>query len=632
MTVTRNRYIGIWARPSWYSFTNTRLATNREGASLVSSGGVEGSPPGVWSLMDGAVFVGESKNNPNRFGPCPYYADGLNAPVGVPAPVCAEAINGAVQGNAYPDAKWNEFGYMFYDGPARIENSRFINFKVDPTALLTAYDTTYLSTYTANRSMPCNATTKFVYEGDAAMGWFQSNQQLYPPTQYTENVTFENVDFRHQIYTQDVGVACSGNTQNFQDGDKNTVILDHDSTLSGYQVVDANGTQISGRLPISLNNLPFLAVADTTNNVLNTVDECHTEGAQDTVFENRPTAQMSPNDYASLEFSAVPCALITGGNFQSCTNPNLMTFSKDQSDYGAHQSMALNGRNNNGIYEPKVMNGLGYTVQAQFEMPPFVSMTYTDASTTPFQTRLGLCYTTPSGPIQCPGGDCSSVFTVSKGVKTLGSPGSTSLAALAPYFSFFDVCNGLDNQYGNPTGFNLPNLALCPDPTIVSVPGTLPPTPTMLSAVSSIAQLTPTTYFYDQASGLLFLDVQQDLPNGSASFSSAGGGPSPLGSCSGANPDPACPDFANGESFYSCPSGGCELYMVQVNSSAYAFDPTQTGKTCTPYPTYAQQYPANLNLLKNLATDAVLTPAKLTPTGTSGSFPHLVDSSGNPCP
>jgi hypothetical protein len=413
VTVTRNRYIGIWARPHWYDFTNARLATNREGASLVSSGGIEGSSPGVWSLMDGATYVGESMNNPWRFGPCPYYT-GPAAPSGVPSAVCPEIPPSIA--NGYPDAKWNEFGYMFYDGPARIENSRFVNYEVDPSSQLTSYDATYLKTYAAKSPMPCDSSKSFVYEGDAALGWFQANQQLYPPTQYTENVTFENVDMRHQVYTQEVGVTCSpsGSGNDFQDGDKNTVILDHDDTLTGYQVVDATGTAIPGKFPISLNNLPFLGVADTTNGVLNTVDECHAEGGQDTVYENRPTSLISPNDYATLELSAVPCAL-SSGKFSTCTNSNLLTFTKDQLDYGSHQSMTLNGRNKNGIYEPKVMNGLGYTVQAQKEMPPFVSMAFTDASVTttaPFATRIGVCYTTPSGPLTCPGGNCSSVFTV----------------------------------------------------------------------------------------------------------------------------------------------------------------------------------------------------------------------------
>ena len=36
---------------------------------------------------------------------------------------------------------------MFYDGPARIENSRFVNFQVDPTPLLTKFDAKYLGDY-----------------------------------------------------------------------------------------------------------------------------------------------------------------------------------------------------------------------------------------------------------------------------------------------------------------------------------------------------------------------------------------------------------------------------------------------------------------------------------------------------
>ena len=640
ITATRNRYAGIWVRPNWYSLTNVRLAGNVQGASLVSAGGTEGSPPGEWSQISHGVFVGESMNNPERFGPCPYYTDGVipHGDTAPPPPVCAETPGAAGLGIGYPDPKRNQLGYMFYDGPARIENSRFINFLINPSPLLTKKDAKFLSAYTAIEKMPCDSNTAFTYEGDAAMGWFQANVNSYPPTQYTDNLSFVNVDLRHEVYTQEVGVTCVSSTQvNFQDGDKNTVIRDHDATLSGYQVVDQAGTPIWGKFPISLNNLPFLAVADTTNNAMNTVDECYAEGAQDAHYESRPSAQMSPNDYATLEFSAVPCALEAGSYSGPCTNSNVITLTKDQQDYGQHQSMSLNGRNGNGIYEPKVMNGLGYTVQAQYEMPPFVSITYTDASTTPFQTRIGICYTTDQGPYQCPGGDCSGVFTVSKGVKTLAGPGSTSLAALAPYFTNYTVCNGLDNQYGYPSGWNFPNLALCLDPSLdASKSDDIPPTPTLLTQVSSIGALTPSTYFYDQTTGLLFLDVEQVNPNGDPSYKiqsgGTGGGPSPLGDCDGANPDPACPDFSAGYSFYSCPAGGCELYMVQVNPDVYAYDPTKVGMTCVPYPTYNQQYPADLNLLKNVATGVVLKPNDLTPTGTSGNFPHLVDSSGNPCP
>lgn len=636
---TRNRNVGIWARAAWYSFTNARLGGNLEGASLASAGGTEGSPPGEWSQITGATFVGSTMNNPERFGPCPYNTFGVivGSNPTPPGPYCAEiplGANATALGVGFPGPKRNEIGYMFYDGPARVENSRFVNYKVNISPLLTTQDAKFLTTYSTptsywNPTMPCDINTPFVYEGDTAIGWFQSNVNSYPPTQYTEKISFQHVDLRHEVYTQEVGVTCaSSTTVDFQDGDKNTVILDHDDSLSGYQVVNSQGQPVWGKFPISLNNLPFLAVADTTNNVKNTVDECYAQGGQDTVYEDRPTAQMSPNDYATLEFSAVPCPLLDG-SFSSCTNSNVITFGKDQQDYGVHQTMSLNGRNGNGIYEPKVMNGLGYTVQAQYEMPPNINVTYTDASAHPFEARLGICYTTPSGPIQCPGNDCSSVFTVSKGVKTLGEPGTTILSALAPYFTDYTVCNGLDNQYGYPDSYNLPNLALCPDPSLdTSKTDVIPPPPTPITQVSSLSALTPSTYFYDQNTGLLFLDVEQEKSNGDSSLNGGnGGGPSPLGDCGGANPDPACPAY----SFYSCPSGGCELYMVQVNPSAYAYDPTSTGTACNPYPTYNQDYPPNLNMLENMVTNTVLTPDKISEIDKEG-FPHLIDASGAACP
>ena len=147
---------------------------------------------------------------------------------------------------------------MFYDGPARLEKNRFINFNKDINEHLTTADKMFLEEY----GTPPHPTDPDYglqpqappYEGDAALGWFQANDQSYPPTQYTLYNIWENVDFRHQIYTELV------NIDTFNDGDKNTVILDRDSTLTGYIVVDSEGDQIKvddevAKFPISLNNL-----------------------------------------------------------------------------------------------------------------------------------------------------------------------------------------------------------------------------------------------------------------------------------------------------------------------------------------------------------------------------------------
>ena len=71
-TVTRMRDRGIWLRPSFWVVKNSRLATNRHSVSLVTAGGVDGTAPGNWALLQDSVLVGLSLNNVDRFGPCPY--------------------------------------------------------------------------------------------------------------------------------------------------------------------------------------------------------------------------------------------------------------------------------------------------------------------------------------------------------------------------------------------------------------------------------------------------------------------------------------------------------------------------------------------------------------------------------
>ena len=68
----RMRDRGIWLRPSFWVIKNARLATNRDSVSLVTAGGVDGTAPGNWALLEDLVLVGISLNNVDRFGPCPY--------------------------------------------------------------------------------------------------------------------------------------------------------------------------------------------------------------------------------------------------------------------------------------------------------------------------------------------------------------------------------------------------------------------------------------------------------------------------------------------------------------------------------------------------------------------------------
>ena len=135
------------------------------------------------------------------------------------------------------------------------------------------------------------ATPKTRYEGDAALGWFKANQSAYPNATVSKGLTFENVDIRHQIFTQAV------NYGDFQDGDRNTVIIDEDGSLTGFQVLDSADQPVRGAHPVSLNNLGF-------NHAGNSVDECLAEGQQDTDVEARPTSLISPYGVATLELQA----------------------------------------------------------------------------------------------------------------------------------------------------------------------------------------------------------------------------------------------------------------------------------------------------------------------------------------
>ena len=654
LTATRNRNRGIWVRASWYDLERAHLASNRDGVSLVSSGGTEGSPPGEWGRLADSIVVGISTNNPNRFGPCPY--NGQNGFGGVAG--CYEPV----QGNGYPDPLWNIFGFMFYDGPARVETPKFVNFNINAVPFLTASDVAFLNYYSSINNMPCGAPGKFIYEGDAAMGWFQSNLNSYPPTQYTEELSFANVDLRHQIYTQSVENTCapSGKGGNFRDGDKFTVILDHDATLSDFQVVPSGGGKpIAGIFPISLNNLPFLAGPGT-------VDECHSTGAQDAAIENRPTSLISPYSYATLEFSSLtaPCNGVPPPPKQpNCANNNVMIFTKDEIDYpnntgGAqiqfsdqtitdsgpaftvqcggtaspsssgvlgHACIALSGRNGNGIYEPKLVNGLGYTVGASAGMPNFATLMYGDAdlpggisSANSFHARIGICYKN-QGSTAPP----VTAFTVYKGSKSFSGPNG-NLDSLAGFFTLLG-CNGLDNVMCTSPLSPFCYESLCPSAPYYASSGTIG-SKTQLKQVTSVAQLEDSTmcpngtcFFYDQTSGLLFINMVQEQPNAGGQFSS------PLGSCTGsaAGSDPACAD----ENFYSCPGPGCELYTIQVDSGSYK--PNGNPSACTPYggaggaTDYTQAYPPKLNQLA-YASNGVVVQSQLQ--GVATPFPHQAET------
>jgi len=684
LTATRNRYLGAWIRPDWFVFRDARLATNRDDVSIVTSGGVDGSWPGVWSLFADSTVIGISQNNVDRFGPCPAAVAGLPGSGGEFGCIDKNPLANAVLENGYPGLPTFNFnGYFIYDGPPRIFNDRFVNFNRVITPYLTTADNSYLS------SFPWPGTYQPAYEGDAALGWFKSNQSAYPVTMATERLHFTNVDFRHQIFTEKVNLG------EFADGDKNTVILDRDGSLSNFAVV-TNGTNqpAPDSFPVSLNNLPFNATS-------NSVDECHAIGVQNDLAEGRPTSLISPGHVATLELEALwPNEGFNNGGKNApplIKRQQWIVFTKDNIDYpdlypGKYWDMDLHGRNDNGVWEPKVQHGYGYTVTVpktidstktnldQAGLPKVVDIGLTDAqlppdlahpgSKLPFAVRLSLRYNGVNGP--------PTKFKITRGFRSWGSPVGT----LAPPFFNPDLgkywtrseCWNLDSQQPNfkkcpadglrlPSGTDENKNPTCDttsDPNqVISVKTVKDPTDPMrtaqlcvyspfdLTQAQTLAEVTPTSDKYYYNDGVLTFYVHQDDDNPE--------GPSPIGeclnpthqtgctaSCSSPNTyqrpapdctcevDNPCPDFADGETYYSCPPQGCTDYRIKVENENYSPKAVAdcTGNPASCSSALPMDAPANENQLTWATASPLPTPfAREEVEKTAGAgFPHAIPS------
>jgi len=594
-TATRIRNRGVWMRPAWIAVENSRFATNRDSVSLVSSGGLDGNTPGVWALLKDSVLVGLSTNNVDRWGPAACPPTNGNDGFGC---VDYNPLANELFDKGYQSPRWNTNGYMIYDGPVRIIHDHFVNYLKDITPLLTSDDKDILAAYT----WPVRAgqPTPTKYEGDAALGWFQANQSAYPTATVTKALSWDNVDLRHQIFTDKV------NLDTFRDGDKNTAVIDLDGSLTGYKIVDANGNPIPDEYPISLNNLEF-------NRTANSVDECGSTGQQDAELEDRPTSIISPGNMASLNidagFPSYPAPGQAGPNWQD------MVFTKDSLDGNKHQSMVLNSRNGQGMWEPKVANGSGYSVYNQTTtaagvgkpatgMPPRVDVGLTDAvksnmAADPFHVRVGICFTSTAGMVS------GNNITVQRGYRSWGGGViETSAASLVrPYYNKLDnrlgdgeTCMNLNAQVKEDWGYG--GAKGCPAQGATPVPaggGTCPAGSTIssdgkdcvypkefLTRAGSIGELTkadgtPTAdayskYYFDQTTGMLYFYAVQKTPNAT--------GPSPVTTCgSGADSDEACPGVdSNGhheelDTYYSCPPEGCSNYTVLLNEPGYVPGP-----------------------------------------------------------
>lgn len=684
VTATRNRFRGVWLRPNFYTVKDARLATNRDSISLVTSGGPDGNYPGIYSLLRDSVIVGVSQNNVDRFGPCP--AERLIIDFGqaggwtygcidkTAAKKGTQGTGGDLIGNGYPDNRWNMAGYMIYDGPALIFHDRFVNFKADPTkgdptkadpkGLLTTDDVVYLS---SAPPVPNPPPPNGVYEGDAALGWFQGNLSSYPVATASEELSWDTVDFRHQVYTSKVNISS------FNDGDKNTAIIDLDGTLSGYASASISNSDcmasgnpspcctgaktgtcdtLDGKLhPISLNNLELNAAGGDPGG---SVDECQATGKQDVKLEGRATANFSPGEAGALEFQALFPDVVPPGK-SSCTHDSqkddcrhdqTVTFAKDSTEFSGvllqHPKMALGGRDGQGIWEPKVQTGYGYTVTASAGIPSLVHVAVVDTvkpditAATPFYVRVGICYQgTGTSAVNGHPKDAS-LFTVTQGYRSWGGGGvdATDQALRSAYNQIDGQSNGLTpteacfnlDRQNYVKNKNCPAVGIFPKPLSGNCPtgSTADPTRPLciypkagLTKAGNLSDLTfngkpvLTKYFYDPTTGWLFLNVAQNKPNAV--------GASPLGACTGASTDPYfCPSKTGGESYYVCPAEGCWDYGITLNDSTWT---PQASNCPDPYVKYGTPAtPALDGKLVSVANSSAV--QRVQDGGLGGQFPH----------
>lgn len=676
VTLSRIRDRGVWLRPTFFYLNSARVATTRDGVSLVTSGGVDGNYPGVFGLLQDSVIAGMSSNNVDRWGPCgsKVLTSGLRVRgadwgcIDQTLPSSGTAAGGEYTDRGYPTPDWPMFGFLIYDGPPLMVHDRFVNFRVAPGStsptgftaanLLTATDDCILKGCPSSTppipawifygipGCPNNPPAYSTYEGDAALGWFNVNQSSYPAATTTKEISFTNVDLRHQIYTQEV------NRGGFSDGDENTTILDLDGTLSDTLAMDTDGNVLPS---ISLNNLGI-------NASTNSVDECLSVGAEDAALENRPTSAMVPTAIGQLEFEMLypPTPQPDTNPLNALAHKELLTFTKNTIDFSRlanvahHQSMPLESRNGLGDWEPKVTSGYGYTVTAgtfpdptrsckpvpPTDLPginPIVDLTLTDIvnahvvnSDHPFYVQLGICYTDADGVHPDPSKVGGDLFKIVKGYRSYGGGNVVPNDSLKPYWGGPLACNNLDNQLAIQNGDKPTDTKTMPKqcPSVSSTGSPI----TTLTAVDSYSKLTAdgtsngkpnlNNYFYDQKNGWLFLWVAQTEP--------AAKGPSPLGNCTGGSGDPAfCPSKTTGDSYYVCPAQGCPSYRITLNDTSYKPGASKCGDPYTQGYEWANP-PANENTLVRASDKTVIVQNQEPGRNVNGQYPYPHYTSNTP--
>ncbi|HRI13452.1 MAG TPA: hypothetical protein PLX89_10635 [Verrucomicrobiota bacterium] len=257
-TAFRNRQYGAWLRPFWWWVANSQFVDNIYGATLVSGGNEEAAPAGFWGLVSGSDFVGFSDNtyrNQSRAAiqlmgdqlsrtdrnPTDLYREGIPPALYQYPELPMEMTRTLYAGGDLANTAHERRGYQYYDGPGPVLNGvSFHGFY--PTADETFppqgplpvpqynWSTLQWSDWFKTYSNTNNRALRRQPFLNAALGWFgPGNQWKYSALTWTTNLFWgSDVIVRHLVHES---YTYAGD---FQDGDRQTFIVDTDGSLQGW--------------------------------------------------------------------------------------------------------------------------------------------------------------------------------------------------------------------------------------------------------------------------------------------------------------------------------------------------------------------------------------------------------------
>ena len=278
---------------------------------------------------------------------------------------------------------------MIYDGPVRMFDNRFVNFKVDITPGLTGRGQDLLSDY-SKKFRPHDHELHL--RGRRGPGLVHEQPEHVSGQHGRQGLQLhQRRSAASDLHRRWSTTATSGTGTRTPPSSTST------ARCRASCVVDKTGRPAANAYPISLNNLPF-------NHAFNSVDECLAEGGQNKEFEGRPTALMSPGSLGSRRIRGDVPGREPGRPPRPGAACSPRTRGTSSGPTGGALGDGAPGPGRPGHMGAEGDSGYGYTVSGGTGHPEGVTVTPGDVvkpdigprRTFPentFYVRMGICYT-----------------------------------------------------------------------------------------------------------------------------------------------------------------------------------------------------------------------------------------------